>query len=112
MSKTRGNENTTTRSPTTVIPSGNEVVTTPGVTSEVNPDQTNNFKGKYLETVLPNGWKLEEYENGQGTDSLLGEVSYRGLTGFAIFNENNAKVFATKAVMGVGGIGCGEIFKF
>lgn len=68
--------------------------------------------GKYLRTVLPTGWTIEEYENGKGTTSLAEGLNYRGLTGFAVINNTGAKVFTAEAVSGVGGIGCEKIYRF
>lgn len=95
---------------TAPVPSG--ASTTVAATQKASDIPTSAWEGKYLRSVLPTGWKIIEYENGQGTTTLAEGVNYRGLTGFAVLNNADVKVFTAEAVNGVGGIGCQKIFRF
>jgi len=90
-------------------------------TQQVNtntPEQTETttlteFTGEYLKTKLPEGWTLKEYVDGENTAFLTGGVTYKGLTGFSIFDENNTRVFKVNGADGIGGTAyCENYYKF
>ena len=71
------------------------------------------FKGKKIEGVVPDGWTVKEYFDGNGSDILTAGVSYHGLTGIKVFNAQHKDIFKMEAVYGIGGVGaCSKYFKF
>jgi hypothetical protein len=60
------------------------------------------YSGKYINTELPKGWRIVEYENGDGSDIVKLGI-YTGLTGISVFTDENAKIFKIDAVDGIGG---------
>jgi len=70
------------------------------------------FEGEVLSATLPEGWSIEEYFDGDGTDTLVEGVTYTGLTGLKIFNEDDEEMFWLKAVNGIGFAGCNEYYAF
>lgn len=69
------------------------------------------FEGKTVSAILPEGYKLVEYYNGEGTDSLPEGNTYTGFTGLKIMYEN-MEIFSIRAVSGIGFIGCPMYPKF
>lgn len=69
------------------------------------------FKGETITAVLPEGWSIKEYYDGQGTDMLTEGISYKGLTGLKIF-RNDIELFSMEAVYGIGFAGCPNYAKF
>jgi hypothetical protein len=64
------------------------------------------FKGKTIAAVLPNSeWTIEEYYNGEGTESLVFGMEYTGLTGLKIMKEDR-EMFSFRGVSGVAFNGC------
>ena len=47
-----------------------------------------------------------EYMDGEGTEYLIKDETYTGLTGLAIVNPDNKRVFSMMAVTGIGFAGC------
>lgn len=69
------------------------------------------FNGNFISTMLPDGWRVEEYKDGEGTDKLPGETEYLGLTGLKIF-RGNIEIFYMSAISGIGFAGCPNYAKF
>lgn len=65
----------------------------------------NTFEGETITAKYPNNWSIVEYYNGEGTDSLVSDITYTGLTGLKIFHEEK-EIFYAKAVSGIGMEGC------
>ena len=74
-------------------------------------EDTTLFTGKYISATLPNGWSIEEYENGQGSTMLNTQETYSGLTGLKIFKED-VELFSMQAISGLGFAGCSNYAKF
>lgn len=74
-------------------------------------EDTTLFTGKYISATLPNGWSIEEYENGQGSTMLNTQETYTGLTGLKIFKEGS-ELFSMQAISGLGFAGCSNYAKF
>jgi hypothetical protein len=71
------------------------------------------YLGTHIEAQLPEGWQIIEYENGAGSDMLMSETDYTGLTGLSILTDDDEEVFQLYAVMGIGGIDiCSNVAKF
>ncbi len=66
--------------------------------------KSSEYTGKYIKAEIPDGWKIVEHENGEGTDLLMLGVAYTGLTGIAIFTDLNEKIFTLQAADGLGGM--------
>jgi len=69
------------------------------------------FKGETVSALVPDGWTIEEYYDGEGSDSLVEGVTYNGFTGLRI-NNGTKEVFSVRAVSGIGIIGCPMYAKF
>ena len=69
------------------------------------------IEGDTIRALVPEGWTVEEYYDGEGTESLVGDVTYEGFTGLKIMNGNK-EVFSLRAVSGIGFIGCPMYAKF
>jgi hypothetical protein len=69
--------------------------------------QSNSFEGEVITATLPSDWSIIEYFDGDGTESLPGEMgNYYGLTAIDIINPDNLQVFTIQAVSGIGFVGC------
>ncbi len=77
----------------------------------IEEEETILFTGKYISATLPNGWRIEEYENGIGSNMLNPEETYSGLTGLKIFKDG-IELFTMQAVSGLGFAGCPNYAKF
>lgn len=66
------------------------------------------YIGNTFTAVLPQDWTIIEYLDGDGTDMLVGEVTYTGLTGLKILHGEKT-IFEMGAVSGIGFIGCPEL---
>lgn len=76
-------------------------------------DQSNTFTGSEITGEYPDGWKIVEYTNGNGTDMLVAGPTYTGLTGIKVYAPGNKLVFEMKAVAGIGGTdACDKYYKF
>lgn len=69
------------------------------------------FEGETVTALVPDGWTVEEYYDGEGTESLVEGVTYEGFTGLKIKNGTK-EVFSVRAVSGIGIIGCPMYAKF
>jgi hypothetical protein len=69
------------------------------------------FKGETLSAVLPEGWEIIEYFDGEGTDMIDPGTSYTGLTGIQILNEREG-MMKIEGVSGIGFVGCQELPRF
>lgn len=69
------------------------------------------YEGKYISTKLAEGWSVEEYVDGEGTEMLPGGTQYTGLTGLKIF-KGEEEIFYMQAVSGLGFAGCPNYAKF
>jgi len=73
---------------------------------------TTTFTGKTVTATLPDGWSMQEYYDGKGTEYLSEGPVYKGLTGIKIFNKDNTSMFYLAAVYGIGFAGCSEYYAF
>ena len=74
---------------------------------------TTAFRGRKISAILPQGWTITEYFNGNGSSMLTAGSMYQGLTGIEITNASNVVIFKIEAVSGVGGVdACSEYYKF
>lgn len=74
-----------------------------------NPEEIyTEFDGIVLSAQLPQGWKIIEYFDGDGTESLPEGQTYTGLTALDIVNTEDLQVFTLQAVSGIGFEGCPE----
>lgn len=71
-------------------------------------ESMNVFDGEYISAILPEGWTIQEYEDGDGTDMLVEGVTYTGITGIHIL-KGTTLVMEIGAVSGIGFVGCPEI---
>jgi hypothetical protein len=69
------------------------------------------FEGETLSAVLPEGWEIIEYFDGEGTDMIDPGTSYTGLTGIQILNKRE-EVMKIEGVSGIGFVGCQELPRF
>ena len=71
------------------------------------------FTGDAISAVLPNDWQIVEYFDGQGTDMLVSNVSYDGLSAIEVINPDNEVIFKLKGVYGIGGTDyCSNYYQF
>ncbi len=75
-------------------------------TEVVESTEMSDFSGNVLSAQLPKGWRIIEYMDGEGTEYLIKDETYTGLTGLAIVNPDNKRVFSMMAVTGIGFAGC------
>lgn len=74
---------------------------------EETQESSTTFEGEVISAQLPTGWRIVEYFNGEGTESLPEEMgTYTGLTAIDIINPENLQVFSIQAVSGIGFAGC------
>jgi hypothetical protein len=73
---------------------------------------TTTFEGDTVTATLPEGWTMQEYYNGQGSEYLSDGPDYVGLTGIKIFNEDDTSMFYLAGVNGIGFAGCSEYYAF
>ncbi|MDX9739425.1 MAG: hypothetical protein RBT33_03670 [Candidatus Dojkabacteria bacterium] len=69
------------------------------------------YEGETVKALLPDGWSVEEYYDGEGTDSLVEGAVYEGFTGLKI-KKGSEEIFSVRAVSGIGFIGCPMYAKF
>jgi hypothetical protein len=69
------------------------------------------FEGETLSAVLPEGWEIIEYFDGEGTDMLDPGTTYSGLTGLQILSDGE-EIMRIEGVSGIGFIGCQELPRF
>jgi hypothetical protein len=70
-------------------------------------NQYTDFEGVMISATLPKDWRIIEYFDGDGTESLpdMG-LDYSGLTAFDVVNPDDKQVFTVQAVSGIGFVGC------
>lgn len=91
---------------------------TTGQTSNNNDDERNventqTFEGNYIKADYPDGWRIIEYTDGNGTDSLVSGSTYTGITGLEIKKSDNKTIFKMSGVNGIGGTdACSKYYKF
>lgn len=73
---------------------------------------TEEFTGEAVSATIPEGWSIEEYFDGDGSDMLVEGVTYTGLTGLKIFNADDEEMLWVKGVYGIGFEGCSEYYAF
>lgn len=79
---------------------------------EENEEEGSYFEGETVKALLPDGWSMKEYYDGEGSDSLVsGGTTYEGLTGLKIFKDD-VEIFNLRAVTGIGVVGCPMYTKF
>ncbi len=72
-----------------------------------------NWTGDSVEAILPDGWTIQEYYDGAGSDMLVSGVAYTGLTGLTVTKPGGTVVFEMGGVYGIGGTdACMEYFEF
>lgn len=64
------------------------------------------YQGEYINARLPEDWRIIEYTDGDGTESLPDYTEYTGLTAIDIINPENKQVFSIQAVSGIGFTEC------
>jgi hypothetical protein len=69
------------------------------------------YDGEYISAVLPLGWEIVEYLDGEGSEMLASETTYSGLTGMEILHEDSV-IMKIEGISGIGFIGCGELPRF
>jgi len=71
------------------------------------------FSGDYISASVPENWTVAEYKDGAGTDMLVSDQTYTGLTGLEIKNPAGDVIFKLNGVYGIGGLGgCQTYFQF
>jgi len=94
--------------------SGNSDLTISTPTSEpINSVSEQNYFGKFINSYLPDGWKIIEYsdENGMGSRTLGGK--YSGFTRLQIDSPITGSIYSIAGQDGVGGAtSCSTIYKF
>lgn len=71
------------------------------------------FVGDYVTAEVPDGWSIVEYVDGDGSNMLVGQTDYQGLTGLSVLTDEDEEVLKVYAVMGIGGIDiCSTVAKF
>jgi len=73
---------------------------------------TTTFTGETVTATLPEGWTMQEYYDGEGSEYLSEGPDYVGLTGIKIFNPSNTSMFYLAGVNGIGFAGCSEYYAF
>ena len=81
--------------------------------TDYTEDEYTDFEGVMISATLPDGWRIIEYFDGDGTESLpdMG-LTYSGLTAFDIVNPEDKQVFTVQAVSGIGFEGCPDYAVF
>lgn len=85
------------------------------INNKSNEPLTFQYQGEHINAVLPLEWSLVEYTDVTGMKYAVNDpsITYTGLTGFEILNENNTAIFSFKGVDGIGGSGgCTELAQF
>jgi hypothetical protein len=71
------------------------------------------FAGTGVGAEIPEGWTINEYFNGDGSNMLVEGVTYTGLTGLEVVNPDSEVVFNLIALNGIGGTNeCPEYYHF
>jgi len=73
---------------------------------------TTTFTGDTVTATLPEGWTMQEYYDGQGSEYLSEGPDYVGLTGLKLFNPDGVQMFYLAGVNGIGFAGCSEYYAF
>lgn len=76
---------------------------------------TKQFNGDYVQATIPTDWKIVEHKGSEGMYDFFdsGSITFTGLTGLDIIDENDNVVFQLQGVEGIGGAGgCAEVAKF
>ncbi len=85
------------------------------VNNKTDEPLTFQYQGEYINAILPLEWSLVEYTDVTGMKYAVNDpsITYTGLTGYEILNENNSVIFSFKGVDGIGGSGgCTELAQF
>ncbi len=69
------------------------------------------YEGEYLSAIIPTGWEIVEYFDGDGTEMITSGTIYTGLTGVQILNEGR-EIIKLEGVSGIGLVGCRELPRF
>ncbi len=76
---------------------------------------TEEFNGSYIQATIPTDWNIVEYSDVNGMKYYAEQegLTFSGLTGISILDEDNVEVFTLKGVDGIGGTGgCTELAQF
>lgn len=79
--------------------------------AEEDPLVLETYEGEYLSAIIPEGWEVVEYFDGQGTEMVSPDITYTGLTGIQILNEGT-EIMKIEGVSGIGFVGCQELPRF
>ncbi len=69
------------------------------------------YEGEYLSAIIPAGWEIREYFDGEGSEMIDPGTTYTGLTGVQILNEGR-EIMKLEGVSGIGFVGCRELPRF
>ena len=69
------------------------------------------YEGESIEAILPKGWSIVEYHDGEGTEMLPTYTSFTGLTGLEIFHEEK-QILELIGAWAVGFPECPELVVF
>lgn len=73
--------------------------------------ETKDFAGTYIKAKLPEDWDIEEYSDGEGTDTVTEGSKVVGLTGLEI-KKGGTVILKLKALEGYGSNDCSQIAHF
>lgn len=76
---------------------------------------TQEFNGSYIQATIPADWSIVEYSDVNGMKYYAEQegLTFSGLTGVSVLNEDDVVVFTLKGVDGIGGAGgCAEVAQF
>lgn len=66
------------------------------------------YEGDAFSAIIPEGWSIVEFTDGDGSDMMVEGVTYIGLTGVTVFHGED-QILHVKAVSGIGFVGCPEL---
>lgn len=74
---------------------------------------TQYFYGKFINSKLPENWKIVEYSDNSGMQNGVSNVQYTGFTGMDVIDELHfGTIFSLRGVDGVGGGPCTDVSRF
>ena len=91
---------------------------TPNTSYTVNKmtaSETKEFSGTYIQATVPSDWNIVEYSDVTGMKYYAEQegLTFSGLTGLSVLDQNGTTVFSLKGVDGIGGAGgCTEVAQF
>ncbi len=85
------------------------IVEEPEVEEEINGFEE--YRGSSFSTIVPSGWRVVEYLDGEGADMLFEDAQYSGITALRVFNGSR-EILTMEGVSGIGFIGCPQLARF